>query len=72
MVVTASTASTALLVIRTWSEEGSDHPLRAQIRIATDVSSGFTSTVNVADPERVLEIVRAFLEPRPSGGVQRL
>jgi hypothetical protein len=56
-----TTAPTALLMIRTWHEDGSDHPFRAQIRVATDISSGAASTVNVADPDAVVEIVRAFL-----------
>jgi hypothetical protein len=56
------TTTTALLTIRAWCEEGSEHPLRAQIRIATDVSSGFRSTLTVADTEAAVEAVRAFLE----------
>jgi hypothetical protein len=51
----------SLLMIRTWTEADADRPFRAQIRIATDVSSGTASTVNVADTDSVIEIVRAFL-----------
>jgi len=57
-------AQTSLLLIRTWREQGSERSFRAQIRIATDLSSGFASTLNVADPERVIETVRAFLDAR--------
>jgi hypothetical protein len=53
---------TRLLILRTWREEGSDDPLRAQIRIANDVSSRSAATVNVADISAALEIVREFLE----------
>ena len=52
----------ALLMIRTWEEEGSEPAFRAQIRIATERSSGFASTQNTADPEQVIVMVRAFLE----------
>jgi hypothetical protein len=58
----ASEAPTALLIIRTWREEGSARPFRAQVRIANDVSSGYSSTVTVTDPSRVLEEVRVFLK----------
>ena len=59
-------ARMALLMIRTWREEGSELPFRAQVRTATDRSSGFVSTVNVAGREQVVELVRTFL-----GGSQR-
>jgi hypothetical protein len=52
----------ALLTIRAWCEEGSDHPLRAEIRLADDVSSGFRSTVTFVHPDAVLEAVREFLD----------
>ena len=60
----------SLLIVRTWREDGADRPFRAQIRIAMDVSSGSTETVTVADPDRALAIVRAFLtgEPVPGAG----
>jgi hypothetical protein len=53
-------------MIRTWQEEGSDRPFRAQIRIVTDLSSGPTSTVNVADRDGVIEAVQGFLEAWPA------
>jgi hypothetical protein len=59
----------AVLIIRTWREAGSDDSFRAQIRVATDVSSGTSSTINVADRDRVLAIVRAFLHgDEPTNG----
>ncbi|HEX8770495.1 MAG TPA: hypothetical protein VF711_06990, partial [Acidimicrobiales bacterium] len=39
---------TGLLVIRAWVERGSSEPLRAQIRLSTDVSAGFERTLTVA------------------------
>jgi hypothetical protein len=53
---------TALLTIRAWYEEGSEHPLRAEIRLTKDVASGFQDSLTVADAERVVEAVRGFLE----------
>jgi hypothetical protein len=52
----------ALLTIRAWCEEGSEHPLRAEIRLADDVSSGFRSTVTLVHTDAVLEAVREFLD----------
>jgi hypothetical protein len=52
----------ALLTIRAWCEEGSEYPLRAEIRIADDVSSGFRSTVTFVHTDVVLEAVREFLD----------
>jgi hypothetical protein len=51
-----------LLTIRAWWEDGSDHPLRAEIRLTNDVSAGFQHYLTVAHTERVVEAVRAFLE----------
>jgi len=56
------TSSTALLTIRAWCEDGSEHPLRAEIRLTNDVALGFQHALTVADAERVVEAVRAFLE----------
>jgi hypothetical protein len=52
----------ALLMVRAWREDGSDNPLRAEIRLTNDVSSGFQHQLTVADTEKVVEAVRAFLE----------
>lgn len=56
------TSPTALLTIRAWCEEGSSHPLRVEIRVAKDVTSGFGPTVAVARAEAVVDAVRAFLD----------
>ncbi|HET9248758.1 MAG TPA: hypothetical protein VFP13_02295 [Actinomycetota bacterium] len=52
----------ALLTIRAWCEEGSEHPLRAEIRLAEDVASGFRSTLTFINTDAVLESVRGFLD----------
>lgn len=52
---------TALLAIRAWCEEGSQDPLRVEIRLADDVAAGFRSTVRTVHAEAVIEAVRAFL-----------
>jgi hypothetical protein len=54
--------TTALLMIRAWSERGAKNPLRAQVRSTTDVSSGFLFTVTVTDIDDAVLAVRAFLE----------
>jgi hypothetical protein len=55
-------STTALLTIRAWREDGSEHPLRAEIHLTQDVASGFQHALTVADAERVVEAVRGFLE----------
>jgi hypothetical protein len=56
------TSETALLTIRAWCEEGSQHPLRAEIRLADDVALGFRSTLTFVDADAVVETVREFLD----------
>jgi hypothetical protein len=56
------TAGIALLTIRAWCEEGSSHPLRAEIKIADDVAAGFRSTLTSVDTEAVVDAVRGFLD----------
>jgi len=59
----------ALLIIRTWREDS--EAFRAQIRLVEDIATGSSSTINVAAPEGVLEVVRAFLhQPSPARGVE--
>jgi hypothetical protein len=55
-------SATAFLTIRAWCEDGSERPLRAEIRLTNDVASGFQDSLTVADTERVLQAVRGFLE----------
>jgi hypothetical protein len=52
----------ALLTIRTWCEEGSSNPLRAEIRMTSDVSSGFQTAWTVAERGQVMNAVKAFLD----------
>ena len=56
------TTATALLTIRAWREDGSEHPFRADIRLTNDVAAGFQQALTVADADRVVEAVRGFLE----------
>jgi hypothetical protein len=52
---------TGLLVIRAWVEEGSSEPLRALIRLTTDVSSGFEQTMALSQVPAVCEAVETWL-----------
>ena len=56
------TTGTALLTIRAWCEDGSQHPLRAEIRFADDVAFGFRSTLTFVHADDVVEAVRDFLD----------
>jgi hypothetical protein len=56
------TTAVALLTIRAWREEGSENPLRAEIRLTRDVSLGFQAARTVAHTEGVVEAVQTFLE----------
>ena len=40
-----------LLIIRAWVEPGSSSPLRAQIRLTTDVTDGFESSLIVSQED---------------------
>jgi hypothetical protein len=53
---------TALLIVRAWVERGSSAPLRANIRLAKDVSGKFEPEVTVASPAAGAEAVRVFLQ----------
>ena len=52
---------TGLLIIRAWVEPGSSAPLRAQLRLTTDVSWGFDRSLTVGREEAVLQAVQAWL-----------
>ncbi len=52
---------TALLIIRAWVENGSVEPLRANIRLTSDVSAGFQRTLTLARPEAIADAVAAWL-----------
>ena len=53
---------TGLLIIRAWVEQGSSKPLRAQIRLTTDVAAGLTSEITLVDVNAVSEEVEAWLQ----------
>ncbi len=52
---------TALLLIRAWTEEGSSEPLRAHVRLTTDVSAGFERTLTLSRTEAVCAAVQEWL-----------
>ena len=52
---------TALLIIRAWAEHDSPEPLRADIRLTTDVSTGFQRSLTLARPEAITAAVDAWL-----------
>jgi hypothetical protein len=58
---------TGLLLIRAWVEPGSSSPLRAQIRVTTDVSRGFERSLTVVQEEAVVEAVQAWLSEMLAG-----
>ena len=54
--------TTGLLIIRAWIENGSTKPLRAQIRLTADVSTGITNELTLADAASVTAAVGAWLQ----------
>jgi hypothetical protein len=52
---------TGLLIIRAWIEPGSSSPLRAQIRLSTDVTKGLDRSLTATQEEAVVEAVKAWL-----------
>ena len=52
---------TGLLVIRAWVEEGSAEPLRAQIRVTGDISTGIARTVTLVEPGAIGDLVDGWL-----------
>jgi hypothetical protein len=48
-------------VIKAWIESGSSLPLRAQVRLTTDMSIVFGRRPNTTDPDVIMEIVQAWL-----------
>ncbi len=53
---------TGLLIIRAWVEQGSSKPLRAQIRLTTDVAAGFAGEITLTDINAVWAAVEAWLD----------
>jgi hypothetical protein len=54
-------ARNGLLIIRAWLEPGSSKPLRAHLRVTTDVGDGFESEQTLADVSAVSAVVEAWL-----------
>ena len=52
---------TGLLIIRAWAEPGSSSPLRAQIRLTTDVSLGVERSETITEVDAAIEIVQDWL-----------
>jgi hypothetical protein len=50
------------MIIRAWVEHGSSMPLRARIRLTTDVGSGFESEQTLADVAAVSAAVELWLQ----------
>jgi hypothetical protein len=51
-----------LMIIRAWSEAGSSKPLRAHLRLTSDLGTGFESDEIFADIDPVCDLVRLWLE----------
>jgi hypothetical protein len=58
---------TALLIIRAWVEPGSSSPLRAPIRLTTDVAHGLERSRTLTQEEDVIEAVQAWLSETLAG-----
>jgi hypothetical protein len=54
--------STGLLIIRAYVERDSSAPLRAEIRLTSDVSAGIERTFVLADADVVARVVRSWLD----------
>ncbi|MPZ50464.1 MAG: hypothetical protein GEU75_14395 [Dehalococcoidia bacterium] len=52
---------TGLLIIRAWVEQGSSKPLRAHLRLTTDVADGFERELTLADVADVSAAVETWL-----------
>jgi hypothetical protein len=50
-----------LLIVRVWVEEGSSEPLRAHVRLTTDVSSGFEQGMTLSQVPAVCHAVETWL-----------
>jgi len=63
----APNGPTGLLIIRAWLEEGSAAPLRAHVRLTTDVSAGIEHTMTLTRSEAVNAAVEAWLSDIVNG-----
>jgi hypothetical protein len=53
---------TGLMIIRAWLEPGSSKPLRAHIRLSTDIGDGFEREMTLADAPAVSAAVELWLQ----------
>jgi hypothetical protein len=60
-------APVGLLVIRAWVQEGSERPLRVEVRLTADTGRGFEREHVFSDPAPVQALVRAWLEQVRAG-----
>jgi hypothetical protein len=54
-------APVGLLVIRAWLQEGSERPLRVEVRMTADTGRGFEPALAFTEPGPVEALVRAWL-----------
>lgn len=57
-----ATDRTGLMIIRAWVEKGSSKPLRAQIRLTTNVGDGFERDLTLAEVADVSALVETWLQ----------
>lgn len=62
-IVSGATADnrTGLLIIRAWTEAGSSEPLRAYVRLSTDVTAGIERTLTLCRSDEVCATVGEWL-----------
>ena len=57
-----TTDPTGLLIIRAWVEDGSSEPLRAHVRLSTDLSVGIERELTLTQVEDVCITVKEWLD----------
>jgi hypothetical protein len=57
-----SSHRTGVLIIRAWTEPGSAQPLRAQIRVTDDISTGGERAFTLVEVTEVDALVRDWLQ----------
>jgi hypothetical protein len=55
-------APVGLLVIRAWVQEGSERPLRVEVRLTADTARGFERELAFSESGPVEALVRSWLE----------
>jgi hypothetical protein len=62
---------TGVLITRPWLEEGSAAPLRAHIRLTTDMCSGFDRSITLTSAHAVFRTVEIWLRDMLTGRPHR-